>query len=127
VSLGRCLKGIRSLQHINLKDNSLAAESSDAILFLLKENCNIVHCNVKLNMFKYTALEELNQICKRNKELNKASEMPYIRREIRGLKKKRAEQGLFVEDLGKFRRQIKQGEQEIAVGLEEMSKVEDVI
>ena len=127
MSLGRCLKGIRSLQHINLKDNSLAAESSDAILFLLKENCNIVHCNVKLNMFKYTALEELNQICKRNKELNKASEMPYIRREIRGLKKKRAEQGLFVEDLGKFRRQIKEGEQEIAVGLEEMSKVEDVI
>jgi hypothetical protein len=36
--------------------------------------------------------------------------MPYIRREIRGLKKMRAEQGLFVEDLGKFRRQIKDGE-----------------
>jgi hypothetical protein len=55
-------------------------------------------------MFKYTALEELAATCKRNKELNRASDIPYIRKEIRGLKKKRAEQGLFMEDLGKFRR-----------------------
>ena len=32
-----------------------------------------------------------------------------------------------MEDLGKFRRQFQDGEKEIAVGLEEMSKVEDVI
>jgi Ran GTPase-activating protein (RanGAP) involved in mRNA processing and transport len=63
VILAKSFKNMKSLEHINLKDNSLGNEASEALLFLLKENTRITRCNVEHNMVKYTALVEIDTIC----------------------------------------------------------------
>jgi hypothetical protein len=78
---------MRSLESLNVKDNALAGESSDALLFLVKENRNVTRCNVELNMIKYTALVEIDRTCRKNKASGYLMDIPTIRREIKGLRR----------------------------------------
>jgi len=93
--LARCFKALRTLESISLKDNNLANESSDALLYLVKENTNICKCNLELNLIKYISLVEIDKTCAKNKAQFRRQDLPSIRREIRGLRKKRGEAGGF--------------------------------
>ena len=110
VVLARSFKNMKTLDHINLKDNSLGNDASEALLFLLKENVNITRCNVEHNMVKYTAQVEIDNTCKKNKAIRRNLHLPFIRREIKGLRKQRERQGvqgLFVEDMDQIKAQLK--------------------
>ena len=113
------------MENLNLCNNLLAGESGDAPLFLVKENRSITKCTAENNMIKFNSLVELERICKHNKKISDEICLPEIRKEIKGLRKQKAEQGLFVEDLDKIKEQLKQQKADIARKLVEMENVED--
>lgn len=125
--LTRALKKIKTLESLNLSNNLLAGESSDALLFLVKENRSITKCLADNNMIKAHSLAEIERTCKSNKAITTQIDLPEIRKEIKGLRKQRADQGLYLEDLPKIKAHIEQQKRDIAVKLVEMTEVEDRI
>jgi len=69
VVLARALKNIKTMESVNLCNNLLAGESSDALLFLVKENRSITKCVADNNMIKAHALTEIERTCKSNKTI----------------------------------------------------------
>jgi len=56
VKLAKAFKNVKTMEHINLRDNALGVESSDAFTYLVKENRNITKCVLDLNVMKYTSV-----------------------------------------------------------------------
>jgi len=99
VELSRCLTNLKKLETINLKNNSLGFDSSDSLLFLVKENHTICKCNVELNMIKYASIVEIEKTCKQNKQVMSTIDLPKIKKEIKGLKRLRCKESCKIEDL----------------------------
>jgi predicted nucleic acid-binding Zn-ribbon protein len=96
-------------------------------MFLVKENRSITKCLADNNMIKAHTLVEIERICQSNKAITTQIDLPMIRKEIKGLRKQRADQGLHLEDLPKIKAQIEKHKKDIAAKLVEMNEVEDRI
>lgn len=71
VQFSQALKQLHCLEQLNIKDNLLGTDSSDAFLFLVKEKRNLWKCNLDMNMIKYANLIEIERTCKKNKPVAK--------------------------------------------------------
>lgn len=99
VKLAKCFKNLKNLESINLKNNSLEWESSDAYLYLVKENHTIFKCNLELNMIKYLQVIEIEKTCKNNKYIVASINIPQIKKEIKGLKRAKNKEIYNLSDL----------------------------
>jgi len=52
-----------------LKNNNFEVETGDAFLYLVKENPNILKCNLEMNMIKPYQNAEIEKTCKLNKQI----------------------------------------------------------
>ena len=67
------------MESVNLSNNLLAGETSDALLFLVKENRNITKCVADNKMIKAHSLVEIERTCKSNKTITTKIDLPNIR------------------------------------------------
>ena len=87
--LAKGLKFVKTIETLNFKGNSLANESGDILLFMVKENRNISRCTLDINMIKPQVVTEIEKQCKMNKAMNAKVDLPSIKKEIKTLKKLR--------------------------------------
>ena len=85
---------------MNFKSNSMAQESGEMFLFMVKENRNIKKCCLETNMIKPQIVDEVDKQCKANKAIVAKMDLPQIRKEIKSLRKLRGKSSVdFIEKM----------------------------
>lgn len=108
VQLAKCFKGLKSLESINLKNNNFEVETGDAFLYLVKENPNILKCNLEMNMIKPYQNAEIEKTCKLNKQIIAKISVPQIKKEIKGLKRLKHREAQSLVDVNRHIESCKQ-------------------